>query len=97
MKTLVKNPLGNEISIAYHGVKYSLKAGESKEVSEEVAGFWKKTHSFLEVGGAIPRIQEAASLTPTAISEPISQEPEQAPVEEEKKEEKKSRLRFKKQ
>jgi hypothetical protein len=43
------NPTNESLEIQYNGSKYSIKAGETKEIENEVAKHWKDTiHLFLE-------------------------------------------------
>lgn len=46
---ILKNPTLSEVSIGILGTEYSIPAGESITVSEQVGNLWLKIHSFLEV------------------------------------------------
>lgn len=45
----ITNPTDNKIEIQFRGIKYSVDAKDSIDVSKDVATFWKGIHGFLEV------------------------------------------------
>ena len=72
----VYNPHSEDLSIQYLGVVYSLKAGETKALPEEVALYWKEhIHNFLElsevedVPAPAKRPAKASSVKPSSDDE----------------------------
>ena len=49
MKKLVKNPLDRELKVMFKGKNFVLAPNEGKELDNDLAVYWKKLHSFLEV------------------------------------------------
>jgi len=55
MSKTLRNPIDKDVAVTHLGVDYSLKAGDSIVVSDEIAIFWRRLHGFLieEEGEAI--------------------------------------------
>lgn len=43
----ITNPTSTEIRIGFKGHDYSIPAGETKEVADDLATFWKSIHGFV--------------------------------------------------
>lgn len=60
MSKTLRNPIDKDVAVTHLGVDYSLKAGDSIVVSDEIAIFWRRLHGFLieEEGEAIVEKKE---------------------------------------
>lgn len=78
MAKLITNPLKNDITVQFDGTKYTVKAEDSIQVSEAIAGRWKRVHGFLQMSDISEVVKEV---------EVKKEKKEEAPKAEEAKEE----------
>lgn len=48
-KFILENPLNKDLKIQYKGNNFTLPANSGLVVSEELARFWRKLHSFISM------------------------------------------------
>lgn len=58
MAKLITNPLKNDITVQFNGTKYTVKAEDSIQVSDAIAGRWKRVHGFLQMSDISEAVKE---------------------------------------
>lgn len=49
---ILSNPLERDVAITYRGIPYTIEAGKSLDLPDDVAEHWLSIHAFLEVDTA---------------------------------------------